>query len=461
LPVPDRPAKLPREAVVAARGRPEERVESGHRDARRATQGGHPVPGCGCIAPREAVVAALSERVTRLRPLRWCAVHLWAPLLQLVQDTYRSQSYPLGYAPGLDGLRGAMTIGVILAHTRSALAPGAVLYMDVFFVMSGYFITSLLLRDWDRYGYIRFIPFYLRRFGRIVPPLLAMVAGYVAFAYFFLPDFSTTLNDAAVASAYVMNLARAGLLGWFTPERSYLGHTWSLAIEEQFYLLWPCMFLVALRCFGASWRTFGCIVAMAFALWAWRVDLMWLGTPMQRLYNGTDTRADALLFGCALALWLHLVPRDSRGGLYRVLTALAWPLAIVIVVLNVVPMTWGVTGDFYWESSPVYYYGGSVLCGVLPGIALVLILTGPSRTVLHFVFEQPILVFVGRIFYAIYLWHLPIFTIMQWHYRLRTPWVIGVGYPLVLLLALLSYVLIERHFMRSAKRTRPAPVAAT
>jgi peptidoglycan/LPS O-acetylase OafA/YrhL len=369
---------------------------------------------------------------------------LWAAIKSAVGKTYAKQVYPLGYSPGLDGLRGVLTLGVLFAHIRAALAPGALLGMDIFFVMSGYFITALLLRDWTRYGRLRFGQFYLRRFSRIVPPFAAMIATYVAFGYFFLPDFSRTLIDAAIAFGYVENLWRAGLLpGVPDIDKSYLGHAWSLAIEEQFYLIWPWLLALLLRGFGISWRLFWTILTLAGAVWLWRAAATWQDMPYARLYNGTDMRADALMIGCGLAVWLRLMPLDSNPRIEAKIRLAAWPLLAMIIVLGIVV---GMSREAHF-----YYYAGSVLCGALPGVLFILILTRPTRTILHFVFEQRPLVFLGRIFYAIYLWHYPVFSLLDWHFGLRAGTRALIGLPLIFLLAVLSYVLIERYFMRSAR----------
>ncbi len=369
-----------------------------------------------------------------------------------IRDAYNKQIYPLGYAPGLDGLRGVMTIAVLLAHIRLPLAPGAVLFMDSFFVMSGYFITGLLLRDWEREGRIRFGHFYARRFARILPPLIAMLSGYVAFGYFFLPDFRAVAVDAGIVFAYLSNWTRAGfirvdaLVDALGPI-SYLGHTWSLAIEEQFYILWPAILFILLRRLDVGWRLFWMIVSSALGIWAWRIWLTLQGTHWFRLYNGLDTRADALLVGCALAVWLRLIRIDRRPEIERRLATLAWPILVVFCVSWVF---------FPRPDNLFYYYAGSMVLGCGMGVLFVLILVRPTRTILHIVFELPAFVFLGRIFYALYLWHYPIFTILQWHYRLRAGWRALIGLPVTFALAVLSYVLIERHFMRTAKK----PVAS-
>jgi peptidoglycan/LPS O-acetylase OafA/YrhL len=400
----------------------------------------------------EADRAVLGPPAADSRPLLGS---LWAAIKAAVAKTYAKQVYPLGYAPGLDGLRGVLTLGVLFAHIRFALVPGALLGMDIFFVMSGYFITALLLRDWTRHGRIRFGQFYLRRFGRIVPPFAAMIATYVVFGYFFLPNFRATLIDAAVAFGYVENLWRAGLLPWIADvETSYLGHAWSLAIEEQFYLIWPWLLALLLRGLGISWRLFWIILTLAGAVWLWRIAATWQNMSYGRLYNGTDMRADALMIGCGLAVWLRLMPLDSHPRLEAKIRLAAWPLLVMLIVLGLVV---GMSRHAHF-----YYYAGSVLCGALPGVLFILILTRPTRTILHVVFERRPFVFLGRIFYAIYLWHFPVFSLLDWHFGLRAGTRALIGLPLVFLLAVLSYVLIERHFMRSARPARAqAAVAGT
>ncbi len=362
------------------------------------------------------------------------------------------RSYPLGYSPGLDGLRGLMTVGVLVAHTRAALAPGSILFMDIFFVMSGYFITGLLLRDWDTHGRIRFGSFYARRFARILPPFAALMAAYLAVAWFVLPDHRATKIEAGMAFGYLMDLWNAGFFPSVRIDRpTYLGHTWSLAIEEQFYLLWPWLLAILLRRLGVGWRLLMSILALAIAIWIWRIWLTSSGAPWGRLYNGPDTRADALMAGCALAVWLRLVPLDARPRLDEAIRRAAWPLLVLLALLTCV---------FVAHGSRFYYYMGSVVCGVVPGAIMIVILVRPAKTILHRVFEQPSLVFLGQIFYAVYLWHYPIFASLNWRFGFRAGTRALIGFPLTFALAVLSYVLIERHFMRSAVRSGSTTVAA-
>src|SRR5262249_25747670 len=159
---------------------------------------------------------------------------------------------------------------------------------------------------------------------------------------------------------------------------------------------------------GISWRVFWFILTLAGAVWIWRIIATSHGMSYERLYNGTDMRADALMIGCGLAVWLRLMPLDAHPPPQAPIPLAAWPLLLMMIVLGIIV---GMS-----QPAPFYYYGGSVLCGALPGVLFILILTRPTRTVLHFVFEQRPLVFLGRIFYAIYLWHYAIFSILDWHY---------------------------------------------
>jgi peptidoglycan/LPS O-acetylase OafA/YrhL len=194
--------------------------------------------------------------------------------------------------------------------------PGAVLYIDFFFAASAYYITSLLLRDIEKRGRIDYGQFYLRRFARLVPPLLLMLAVYLLCSWLFLPAFSAALKRAAIVLSYTSNY-------WyvFDPKSiEDLGHTWTLSTEEQFYILWPVIFAFLVRRLGLTWRLAMAIGAIAAAIWAWRILLVLQGAGPLRLYTALDTRADALMGGM----------RDGRGpeaGPAWKISNLGWALA--------------------------------------------------------------------------------------------------------------------------------------
>jgi peptidoglycan/LPS O-acetylase OafA/YrhL len=376
--------------------------------------------------------------------------HLWLPLRDVILENYRKQQYPLGYSPALDGLRGLMTFGVILAHVRGSLVPGAQVYMDVFFVMSGYFITSLLLRDVERHGHIRYGEFYRRRFARILPPFAAMLAVYLAFCAVFFPRFADSLKDALIAFTYVANWWRAFDLHGLT----YMSHTWSLAIEEQFYLLWPITLAVLIRACGVRWRLAVMIATGAALIWAWRVYLTWGGAPLLRLYSGLDTRADALLVGCGLAVVLKVLPKDAFAPWQGALHKLAWAFVGASVLAT-----------FFLKQTPFYYYVGITPLCTLSAALLLIVLLRSSGTILHRIFERPEAVFLGKIFYGMYLWHFPILFLMKDLTGAPNGARFFIGFPLTVLCATLSYVYIERHFMRVRVQTprtvAPLPAAST
>ena len=347
-----------------------------------------------------------------------------------------------------------MTLGVVAAHVSYQTVPGAVLYIDFFFAASAYYITSLLLRDIEKRGRIDFRRFYLRRFARLVPPLLLMLAVYLLCSWFFLPPFSSALGRAAIVLSYTSNY-------WyvFDPKSiEDLGHTWTLSTEEQFYILWPVIFAFLVRRLGVTWRLAMAIGAIAAAIWTWRILLVLQGAGPLRLYTALDTRADALMGGCVLAVVLKLVPQGKYPALDGLWPRLAWPLLLYWVAVTF--LFWPATGPSF-----NYYYFGSMLCGVIPGILALTMLIRSSGTICHRIFERPEALFLGRIFYGIYLWHLPILNVMDsygvgWRYRLLF------GLPMSIAFATVSYACVERYFLRrrpasSRAQTSPPLVPAS
>jgi peptidoglycan/LPS O-acetylase OafA/YrhL len=345
-------------------------------------------------------------------------------------------TYPLGYVAALDGSRGLMTLGVLLAHTRMALFGGAMVYMDVFFVTSGYLITSLLIAEHGKHGSIDLLKFYLRRLRRLYPALIVMLALLVSVNAVFSSEFHLRLTEAAVSFAYLTDYWRA----FGGPGVYYTGHTWSLAVEEQFYLLWPLAFIFLVGRYGVSWTTVTIVFAAAAGFALWRIWLTCDGASIARLYNSFDTRADALLAGCGLALVLRLVDLAAHPRISSILANCLLPLAIFMVVL-------GFTAD----SNLRWYYFVSPLFGTIPALVGIAGLVQPQRTVMHTVYELPAAVFCGRICYGLYIWHFPVFMVISESFRPRYISTFLIGWPITFALAIASYYLIERHFMR----TRP------
>lgn len=340
-----------------------------------------------------------------------------------------ASNYPLGYVASLDGARGLMTVGVMVAHIEYSLYPGSIIFMDTFFMMSAYLITALLRRDWEREGALRLGKFYLRRFLRLFPALAAMLLTFGVVVALFLDRKAAHGFEIASAALYFSNWTRA--FGAEVP--GYLGHTWSLSVEEQFYALWPLLLLFLLRRLGLSPRIAALLVAGAVLVAAWRFWLAQTGAPYYRLYNGFDTRADSLLLGCALAF---LMRRPDSPFRQWAAARAGWALPLVSVLLfwlggqmNFEDM------NFYRYWQPACLFLSFVLCaGLIAG----------QGTLAHRFYELPPLVFMGKICYGLYLWHLPIFLFMRLHLGLSPVWEWTVGVGLTFTLAIASHFLIER-----------------
>src|SRR4051812_1260724 len=227
----------------------------------------------------------------------------------------------LEHVPALDGLRGVAVLGVLafhLGHLR-----GGYLGVDLFFVLSGFLITSLLLAEWEHDGRIALGAFWARRARRLLPALFVLIGAVAVYAATSPPALvpSALRGDALATLGYVANwhavLAHHGYWELFAAP-SLLAHTWSLAIEEQLYVVWPLVVVVALR-FGRRgllWTALALAVASAVPM----IIVHGPGDDTARAYSGTDTRAAAVLAGAALAAW--------RGRRVAALQLAAVPLAV-------------------------------------------------------------------------------------------------------------------------------------
>lgn len=344
----------------------------------------------------------------------------------------------LGYVPELDGLRGVAILCVMVFH--AGFLNGGFIGVDVFFVLSGFLITTLLIQEFDGSGSISLRNFYVRRILRLGPALIAMLIVFCLASFAVLSEEKAHSNyvDAIISLVYLSNWARAFSI--HPPD--YLGHTWSLSMEEQFYIIWPIILLVLLRVLKN--RHYVAVIAVAVALlsWLFRVRLsMWGASPM-RLYNGLDTRADTLMIGCTLAIVLScgLVTENMEKLLQKSLKIIA-PVSVAIL------FAFSIFGD--WRDPRMYYYGFLVI--ELMTVLLVLdILINPRSMVRKFL-AMRWLVWVGSISYGLYLWHYPIYRTISDHGFSRLT-VITVGSLLTFFVAVFSYYVMERPILRLKKR---------
>jgi peptidoglycan/LPS O-acetylase OafA/YrhL len=316
------------------------------------------------------------------------------------------------YMPGLDGLRAIAVLAVIAFHLGFEWAPGGLLGVGIFFTLSGYLITDILLSQLARRGHIRLGKFWLARARRLLPALFAMLIIVVAWVTIFGPAQPQQFRDAVVANAfYVGNwqliLGDVSYFARFEPPGP-LNHLWSLAIEEQFYILWPFILLIGVKLVretplpsGVRPRLAVATLGLALVSAILMAILYRPSLDPSRVYYGTDTRAMELLFGAALAMvWpsRKLSPRIGAGA-RNTLDALG-----VVGLLAIALMIWQT--DQY---SSFLYRGGFVLLS----IATVLVLAPLAHPACRLgpILGWTPLRWVGVRSYGIYLWHFPIIVL--------------------------------------------------
>jgi peptidoglycan/LPS O-acetylase OafA/YrhL len=378
---------------------------------------------------------------------------------------HRTRQAPMDRVPALDGIRAVAVVAVLAFHGGVSWATGGFLGVDAFFVLSGYLITALLLAEWTRSGgRIDLAAFWGRRARRLLPALLLVVTAVAVGARALLPPEEVRLlrGDGIAALLYVANwrmVFRGGDYFSDTAAPSPLQHTWSLGIEEQFYLVWPLV--LALVLFRRSSAHTSAHASTGARLWG-LVAVCCVGAAAStaalattysaadpgRAYYGTDTRGAAILVGAALAALLALRPPGPvRAGWRR--TGLG-----ALAAVGAAGFAWAAT--HLSGTDEVLYHGGmaaTALAVVVVIAHVALVPTGWSARVL----SLPPLPQLGRISYGVYLWHWPVFIAANADRTgLEGLTLFAVRCLLTLAIATVSYVLVERPVQLRVRPRRPA-----
>ncbi len=349
------------------------------------------------------------------------------------------ERWRLGYVRALDGLRGCAVLLVMAHHANVPLMQGGFLGVDVFFVLSGFLITALLCQEFDRAGRVSLRRFYARRLLRLTPALLVMVAVVVPVLLVWQPG--QLRSDSLAAAPWTLGYATNYLAMVVDRGLGVFGHTWSLAIEEQFYVLWPpvLVWLLVRR----SARFIASALMCAAAVVAVGRAVVWLRFEnAEYTYFALHARADALLIGCVAALALTA----ASTAVVRSTASRLAPLAAACGLALAVLMTFARTTSG-WVHVAGFLMAAVASVGVISHLA-----AAPESFVARLLSWRPIAA-VGTLSYGLYLWHVPVFELVKDAYPLmpfRYLLVLQVGGSAVVAVA--SYAVVECPMLRLKER---------
>ena len=366
-----------------------------------------------------------------------------------------TSSNRLSYITGLDGIRAVAVMAVLFYHANAPWALGGFLGVETFFVLSGFLITSLLLAEWQSTGSLSLQNFWLRRARRLLPAVWLLLAVLPILALFLASDALPRLKeDVPAALLYITNWV------YIVREVPYfeafgrpplLQHLWSLAVEEQFYLLWPLLLVFLLRTLKNK-RTGVVLITTILVILSsiWMAVLFDPGNDPLRVYYGTDTRAAGFLVGALLAMiWSPSQPVPVSRKRWQEVIGWTGLLALIIFYnkLN--------------EFQPFLYRGG-ILATALSS-AFVIVGASSPTSFLSKLLETPLLRWIGSRSYSIYLWHWPVLMLTRPGFDLQFPELLIRGGQIALTfgLAELSYRWVEtpvrRYGFRQSFRGWPMP----
>ena len=369
------------------------------------------------------------------------------------------------HSPALDGIRAVAVIAVLMYHAGVSWFGGGMLGVDMFFALSGFLITTLLVNEHQATGTLALVKFYGRRARRLLPGLfllLGLVAVYAA--WFAEPDTVGTIRGDGLATlAYVSNwhfiLSDQGYFVHFGAPSPLL-HTWSLAIEEQFYLVWPLVVLVVLKRYRPRGLALvAALGAVASVVLTWSLFLA--GESVNRLYYGTDTRAQAVMVGACLGAlgpidgWFSSRPGWTGGVVARRVVS-------GIGLLGAVACVWAI--HVVSGTDTILYHGGFALMALATSAVIAVVIARPHGVEARLL-SFAALGYLGRISYGLYLYHWPLFLMIDNAHTGLVGWqLLAVRLAATLAVSVVSFHLVElpirqRRFLKGWHLAAALPAA--
>lgn len=340
-----------------------------------------------------------------------------------------------------DGLRGFALILILFFHTFQPYTHGGFIGVDIFFVLSGFLITTLLIKEHNKEQSINLKYFYMRRFLRLAPALIIMVSIFYIYSQYFLPEPQKSESFTASLSSlfYIANIAQA--YNWYP-----MGHllpTWSLSIEEQFYFVWPILFIILFSCLKTKKHIAFSLIALIIASWINRaVMAMDPSISIDRLYFGSDTHSDGLLIGSLSAILISMYENSSS----KLLTMIkAKTTHICHLALSFYAISFLLLGKEI-KSLYIWYFPLLIIISAILISSLYLQKNDFKNTL----FTNKQLIWLGSISYGVYLWHWLIYRIIN---ELGiTGFQTGIyGSVIAILIASVSFYFIEKPILKLKK----------
>ncbi len=359
------------------------------------------------------------------------------------------------YRGDVDGLRAVAVLLVVAFHAFPRKVPGGFSGVDIFFVISGFLITSLILRSKEN-GDFSVMDFYARRIKRIFPALIVMIAACLAVGWIvmFPGEYRDLGKHSAAGAGFVANFSFLQEAGYFdaTADHKPLLHLWSLGIEEQFYIVWPALIVLVWR-----WRNGPLLMAALICLGSFVWNVVLTRTDPSQAFYLPFTRFWELMIGCVVAFataqntFAELSP-PGLTALYerhrqKIHDTAGW-LGLVLIVVAAATLKSTRAFPGWWALLPTL------------GAAL-MILAGPASTINRWVLSNRTMIYIGLISYPLYLWHWPILSYARMlHFKEPTDLVKGLCIALAFVLAHLTYRYIERP-IRFGTPTPRKPIMAS